>query len=159
MDLFRFSGRIGRLGYLFAGSMLGLCIFSMLLLKKFLFLESTLFDMAVFLPVVGLCLLSGYTFTVRRLHDINLSGWWAFGLFICKSIITIGYVKLAYGMWSVYTNMLSLADIPVNDKIYVIGSLILKCLLVIFLISMPGTKGKNRFGEDPAKVDEMEPTT
>lgn len=156
MDLFRLSGRIGRLQYLFSVSLLGLFTLSLLLLKKFYFFDSTAFDMGILLPMALLSLLSGYTFTVRRLHDINLSGWWAFGLFICKLIITVGYVKLAYGMWSIYTNMLSLADISINDKIYVIGSLGLKCLLVLFLVSMPGTKGKNRYGDDPVK--ELEPT-
>ena len=62
--------------------------------------------------------------TVRRLHDIGLSGWW-------------------YGL---YWLVLSIALVPVLS-VDSLGGIVTVALFVATL--WPGTRGHNRFGADP----------
>jgi uncharacterized membrane protein YhaH (DUF805 family) len=73
---------------------------------------------------------------VRRLHDIDRSGWW----------LMVGYgpwlasLALTAAQWS---NLAGIADIVSN-----VGFLV----LLVFAV-MPGTAGSNRFGPDPKGED------
>lgn len=57
--------------------------------------------------------------TIRRLHDINLSGWW---VLLCAVLFYI-------------------------EQFYIVS--ILGAIFLLILILKKGTKGPNRFGEDP----------
>ena len=59
--------------------------------------------------------------TVKRLHDLNLSGWWA---------------------------LLALA-IPFAARLIVVNPSTLLLLAFVLLASLPGSSGNNRFGIDP----------
>ena len=73
-----------------------------------------LFMMLVILwPTTAVC--------VKRLHDLNLSGWWTL------SIFAVPYVSYA---------------IHVSAWIIVLVAIALLCLI-------PGSRGANRFGSDP----------
>ena len=59
--------------------------------------------------------------TVKRLHDINLSGW---------------YVLVFWAIQIVFAN--------IDGIVLILGS-----LLTLLLACIPGTKGENKYGEQP----------
>lgn len=75
----------------------------------------------------------GYTFyfmsmlSIRRLHDMNLRGWWVL-LYFVPNLIS-GSISLAFS-----SHILSMVAEGISD------------LFLLFLILAPGTKGANRFG-------------
>ncbi len=73
---------------------------------------------------------------VRRLHDMNLSGWWM--------VLSAGAV-------------LSSSDFG-NDKINLAAGILfyLSQIFNIFLIVWRGTRGPNKYGEDPLAEPEKE---
>jgi uncharacterized membrane protein YhaH (DUF805 family) len=83
------------------------------------------------LPLQMLVVWAIFALNVKRLHDFNLSGYWACIPFCMVVLIiaapffgTIGFVAFAYGS-------------------YLLGGLLLPAYLVLALL--PGTKGTNRF--------------
>lgn len=86
-----------------------------------------------FIPIVGgiyaLCvLIPGIAVAIRRLHDINRSGWWMLSPIVGAPFMFTG----------------NLETLAVGGIIVGIISLV----LVIFAC-LDGTVGTNRFGEDP----------
>ncbi|HBF66407.1 MAG TPA: DUF805 domain-containing protein [Clostridium sp.] len=89
---------------------------------------STIYSLAVFLPSLGA--------SIRRLHDINKSGWW----------VLLSMIPLAF-----YLIVIPLAFV---SKTAALGGLILISLLclacsiwLIVLEATPGTPGENKYGE------------
>lgn len=75
-----------------------------------------------------------YAFTYRRLHDLNLSGWWALILipeFIAAFLYHLG--------WRPHGLLL----------VVFICAIIAICGYALILIFAPGTTGENRFGPPP----------
>lgn len=137
--LFSFRGRVSRLAY--GASILAI---SLVFLIGFGLLKTTsyLWPLAILsLPL----LVSGYAFTIRRLHDINLSGWWAFSLFVFKGLLSAVYANVAIGAWLNATDLISLREFAAEDPLQVILPLLLKLAFIAFLLFMPGTKGLNRY--------------
>lgn len=88
----------------------------------------------VFLLLVIVCVLvivASYSLQARRLHDIGFSGLWALGFLI------LGFIGGGTGY--------DLYDISIVTLI--IG--LIQLLYLLFLFFRPGTKGPNRFGQDP----------
>lgn len=79
----------------------------------------------VYIPLI----ISGISLGVRRLHDMNLSGWWM--------LLSIGsfFGGTDYGSASV------------NLMVTILG--IIAQMFSIVLLLRRGTRGPNRFGEDP----------
>ncbi|MDC7682484.1 DUF805 domain-containing protein [Asticcacaulis sp. BYS171W] len=93
-----------------------------------------LLGIAVALPLIWLwaCL------TIKRLHDLNLSGWWCLALLLFP-VTSAGAMVLIYFLeaGSVIPVLLAvIAGIPV-------------LLAYILLTFVKGTVGDNRFGPDP----------
>ena len=63
--------------------------------------------------------------TIRRLHDINLSGWW---VLLCA--------VLFYVLFYI-------------EQFYIVS--ILGAIFLLILVFKKGTKGTNRFDDDPLK--------
>ncbi len=82
--------------------------------------------------------------SVRRLHDINLSGWWVlfYYLLFIPSVIVVGILVI---VGSIAFNFISLDDSSVLLGIAWFGALITP----IYFLSKKGTAGDNRFGADP----------
>ncbi len=74
----------------------------------------------------------------RRLHDINLSGWWQ--LYYCL-----------FGLVSVILFLLLIYNVAVTQTVLIfIGIILLACAISpIYFLSKKGTAGDNRFGADP----------
>ena len=86
--------------------------------------------------------------TIRRLHDINRSGWWLMTIVVCFAIFTAIAIQSSIGG----------SDPEADNPVLFYGSLILIGLAVlgmmVFMI-LPGTKGANRYGADPYRPDEQ----
>ena len=87
--------------------------------------------------LVLITLIPYHTVSVRRLHDVGLSGWWMFGLLylpsIAMAVLTIAALpRIAAGEID-----LSLAT----------SAVVLLCSLAFLVLMLwPGTRGENRFG-------------
>jgi uncharacterized membrane protein YhaH (DUF805 family) len=79
-------------------------------------------------------LLPSYAVAVRRLHDTDRSGWWLLALVAAFVLILV---------LSVVTGMIYLGGIGV----------IAGTGVVLYLFSLPGTPGPNRYGPDPFGPD------
>lgn len=77
--------------------------------------------------VVSFCL------NIRRLHDINISGWWHLFYIIITSLIYFYFVGKDDGF-------------SIRTKVIEYGSF---ALMEMFLIFTKGTQGANRYGEPP----------
>ena len=111
----------------------------------------------VFLVVFYLALLiPSIAVQIRRLHDTNRSGWWLGAFWL----LYLAYLVVAFS--SVFSmrvpsdgsppNMGSVAAMSMIGLIFFVYSIV---LLVFFCLA--GTKGANRFGDDPygANVEEV----
>jgi uncharacterized membrane protein YhaH (DUF805 family) len=92
---------------------------------------TTVFSLATLIPSIAV--------GVRRLHDTDRSGWWML-------LPGPGYIAMIAAAVSMNLSMMMMA-----------GALAAICglvLLVFFLLE--GTKGPNRFGDDPKGVNHSE---
>jgi uncharacterized membrane protein YhaH (DUF805 family) len=103
-----------------------------------------LFWLALLVPIIAV--------QVRRLHDSDRSGWWlgAFWLLYIVYMVTIfsSAFMMAPASNGSPPNMGAFAAVGVIALITFVYSIV---LLVFFC--MPGTKGPNRFGDDPYGAD------
>jgi uncharacterized membrane protein YhaH (DUF805 family) len=92
--------------------------------------------------------------TVRRLHDINLSGWWMAlmlpSFFAQSANILTGIQaakRLSGGSGSDLVSQAMFTSLIASSPLMMIAGL---CSLALFIMMvMAGTKGANRFGDDP----------
>ena len=70
------------------------------------------------------------TIQVRRFHDMNINGWTLLG-------------------FPLFIFMVSLLDYTPHDDIATIVIIILIIILLLIIDILPGTKGPNKYGEDP----------
>lgn len=92
---------------------------------------ANIFTIAVLLPNLAV--------SVRRLHDLNRSGWW---LLLLVVPYAIGFVSLAGGAAAASMPVMALGGVAM--LVGLIGAIV---LLVWYCTA--GTVGPNRFGEDP----------
>lgn len=102
-----------------------------------------IFWLAILIPVIAV--------QVRRLHDIDRSGWWlgAFWILYLIYIASVFARVLPLGAYDGSSPSLvgagALAILALAMFVYSIVLLVFWCL--------PGTRGANRFGEDPYGAD------
>lgn len=84
-------------------------------------------------------LIASLSVSVRRLHDLNKSGWWI--MFPYAALIA-GLIVLPVGL-AVVSNLLTVA----GGVILGLGGI--SILVFWIMMIMPGTAGLNRFGPDP----------
>lgn len=88
---------------------------------------------------------------VRRLHDVDRTGWWILlpaipeALMIIMALMTAGAVAAGGGFGAA---MGGLAITALLGLVALIGAIV----VLVFSV-MPGTKGPNRFGADPYGSD------
>jgi uncharacterized membrane protein YhaH (DUF805 family) len=106
-----------------------------------------LFWLALFIPMLAV--------QFRRLHDTNRSGWWLGGFWLLYLVdigLAFGMVGSAAATPGSPPNMGSFAAVGIIALVFFVYSIV---LLVFFCL--PGTKGQNRYGDDPygASVEEV----
>jgi uncharacterized membrane protein YhaH (DUF805 family) len=131
---FTFEGRIGRLSYLLRGMGLGIATGSLSFIGFTLFLHGVLWWLGILISIAALAALvaSLASLVVRRLHDMNFSGYHAiwvaplqfFGVLVPPLLASEGVDVSGF-------------ESAIDLVIAVIGA----CLLL-----WPGTKQENRFG-------------
>lgn len=102
-----------------------------------------LLALGLFLPM--------YAVLVRRLHDIDKSGWWI--LLLAPGIVSpilIGQVLVGAAMSGGSEAAAGAAIVQALAHSAVIMGVGGICNLILFIMTLlPGTKGPNRFGQDP----------
>jgi len=98
-----------------------------------------LFWVALLVPTVAV--------QVRRVHDINRSGWWVGGFYL----IYLFYLAAVVGAGSLT------ASGDAGGGVWVLAvALIMMVYSIVLLVfyCLPGTRGENRFGADPYGFNE-----
>jgi uncharacterized membrane protein YhaH (DUF805 family) len=132
---FLFGGRMGRLGYFVcsigSGIVIGLLIRAVLgAVGANLVYPSQVPAgvIAVFIAGFVLSGLAGFILTIKRLHDLDISGWFAPVIMVLNSLLTLAI----FGFPSEGIRQLALGT----------------TLLIWFMLGCwPGTPGVNRYGE------------
>ena len=127
--LFSFSGRLGR-GKYWGGLAIAFCV-GFLATKSPRFVTETTLAFVLLGTLLLLYLLIVLTVAIKRLHDLDLSGWWACGF------STALYLTAAISHFTEQPMFIGL------------GASLLFFAGAIWLGSARGTPGQNRFGPDP----------
>lgn len=115
--------------------------------KSFGSLLSVLLDLALLLPNIAVA--------VRRLHDLNRSGWWYAGpvvivLFMLALAVPV-FIRIAQNRTNGYDPM----DGVPSSAFIIIGLLgfveAVYGIVLLVWFCMRGTNGQNRFGPDPIR--------
>ncbi|AQS41531.1 MAG: Hypothetical protein BHV28_08320 [Candidatus Tokpelaia hoelldobleri] len=148
-----FSGRASRSEYWYFGLFVFGVYFVNCLLFIFVILSDTItmIDFGsisramknVSLLITLAVILPSYSVLVRRLHDRNISGWWA-GILFGATIISLLmdfieiYDPLSYISWE-------------NWKSYLLGLQLILSIVFVVITVMRGTNGPNRYDADPLR--------
>lgn len=102
--------------------------------------------LAIFLPYIAV--------NARRLHDLNLSGWWQCFIYIPFAFLMI--IISYFAINAQYIDARSMSSLAIG--LVICGGLcVLICVILslVFLILfiLRGTRGINRFGEDPLEKE------
>jgi len=98
---------------------------------------------------------------VRRLHDIDRSGWWLGGFYSLYVVYGVFLARIIFGMLA----SMKVGNTPPDPAAFgagfgVVGLIgLLQFVYMIVLIvfyCLPGTAGPNRFGPDPYGRDQFE---
>ena len=134
--LFGFSGRLARLRYFLLSLIPAILFFGTGIILAIDFAaglagikEPALVACAALFLLAGIV---GLSLTVRRLHDLNLTGWWILAIWIVPSAVEYGAVRLVN-----------------NPQLGSTLSSVIALVIGLFLWLAPGTRGANRFGSDP----------
>jgi uncharacterized membrane protein YhaH (DUF805 family) len=86
---------------------------------------------------------------VRRLHDVNRSGWWMFGGFgiAVAAIFAIILVSAAGGGEYMPDDSMNMTMMPLM-LFFGLAFLVYGTVMLLWFWT-PGTKGPNRYGPDP----------
>jgi uncharacterized membrane protein YhaH (DUF805 family) len=100
---------------------------------------SGLFGLAILLPTIAV--------SVRRLHDIDRTGWWLAAFFLPLVVLVI-WAAVAIAAYLPGTPPEPSGSELVGMIVAVIAFVILGIVLLVFTLTQ-GTEGPNRFGDDP----------
>ena len=107
-------------------------------------LQYLLYVVQVLLGFLGVLLLYGTIPTsVKRLHDLNQSGWW---------LLLIGIVIILLKLIFVPRTKNIVEAFDVVFWLFALDMLV-PFITFVFLCCLPGTKDKNRYGEMPGGVE------
>jgi uncharacterized membrane protein YhaH (DUF805 family) len=94
------------------------------------------------------CALPSIALLVRRLHDIDRSGWWAVVQIPMYSLAVAGKSPLQAGTL--------LKTLPTGLNILAALTWAVAAILLFVFVLTPGTEGPNRYGPDPYGSSELE---
>jgi uncharacterized membrane protein YhaH (DUF805 family) len=128
---FSFEGRLARLPFFGRGFYLGVIAVALAMVSiPFFSRESLWWWFGIPIVIASLVLLGvgSFSLTIRRLHDMGLSGYHA---------IWVGAAQAAWAPLSYGPSEVMLAGLPL-------------AAVGVWLLFWPGNRGPNRFGERPA---------
>lgn len=105
-------------------------------------LLANLFALATFIP--------GIAVMVRRLHDLDRTGWWVLALFLP---IFLGAILMGVGVAGAMTggSAAGFGGAALGGMVLIGIGLIFAIVMLVWACT-EGTKGPNRYGEDPKGV-------
>lgn len=103
---------------------------------------------ALGMAFAAVCALPSIAVLVRRLHDVDRSGWWA--------TIQIPSYSLAIAGKSPFDAVPLWKTLPTGVSIAAVLMLIVAVFVLLIFLVMPGSEGPNRFGPDPYGPDQLE---
>lgn len=103
-------------------------------------LLANLFALGTFIP--------GLAVSIRRLHDLDRSGWWILLPFVP---IVLGVVLVSVGMVSALSGAGGMGGIGMAGMA-VMGIGMICAIVLLIWFCTAGTSGPNRFGEDPKGI-------
>ncbi|MBX3562143.1 MAG: DUF805 domain-containing protein [Sphingomonas sp.] len=83
--------------------------------------------------------------SVRRLHDINRSGWWVGGYFLAS----LGLNTLSFSLLAIAVTSLESAIAAGGVMTLLVMGLFVYALVLLVFFFLDGTPGANRYGPDP----------
>ncbi|MEO7410960.1 MAG: DUF805 domain-containing protein [Sphingomicrobium sp.] len=97
-------------------------------------LLGVIFTLGLFIPSLSV--------SVRRLHDIGISGWW---------MLAVIAPAMFFGMMSSFAALETEFNggSAASPSLLWISLLVIACLAMVVVLVLPGTKGQNKYGEDP----------
>jgi uncharacterized membrane protein YhaH (DUF805 family) len=93
-----------------------------------------MFTLGLFIPSVSV--------TVRRLHDIGVSGWWL--LAVIAPAAFFGFESSFAALDSEFNEAA-----PGNSSMVSLWLFVVACFGLVLCMVLPGKKGSNRYGPDP----------
>jgi len=99
-------------------------------------LLSGVYSLVVVLPFIAL--------TVRRLHDVNRSGWWLLAPIACYTVAMAAVLNMTLVLVEQVTAMMS----GMIAAAFAVGFMITGIVVLVFLC-LAGSPGMNRFGLNP----------
>ena len=143
--LFSFRGRVNRARYLVV--QLALLTFWLVLWPKFSFHFSSQWEALQWVVAIPMIWINA-AITVKRLHDLNRSGWWAVAILIVN--------RLSYIYYGLFFGLYFGVDISTARELLLVmlavALSLLQTWIVIELFFVIGTDGPNRFGPDPTRA-------
>lgn len=137
IKFFDVSSRIGRVRYLGYGWALGMALLPFTLAALYLLFHGSVLRGFVILMVLEIISAPiQFTFMIRRLHDMDRSGWWS--LLSVPGMLSSAIKSLDFFVWHVHPNYF----IHLPPSLASLG-------LFVMLLFAPGTEGSNRFGPQP----------
>ena len=99
-----------------------------------------LFDYLSIIISIGF-LLPSISVTVRRIHDVNKSGWWLLWLNMAPSV-TLIWIDLTIDATEFFNNVIFVTFLVLS---------IISIIVSLFWMFSKGTDGNNKFGSNPLK--------
>lgn len=138
---FQFKGRASRSEFWWFSLLISVVFIILLSSWDLIFKSESLLPFAPFIAILPFILLiPSISLTVRRLHDLNLSGWWYTIYIIPKLLNTTTNEALKFGISGIGYQFLQITAITISIAIY--GA-------AFYYFSSRGTIGANDYGSDP----------
>jgi uncharacterized membrane protein YhaH (DUF805 family) len=141
---FSFQGRIGRLEFFLVTLLLSLINSALALLEP----EKRVAMIIVYAIVSAILLISSMALSVRRLHDLNRSGWWTLLPFAVLGFVGFYMVVEATGLEN--QDMNGFANLIEKDAVLFIGAIVFSLAFGAWIAFTRGSVGSNGFGPEPS---------
>ena len=108
-----------------------------------------LFWLALIIPTIAV--------QARRLHDTDRSGWWLGGFYLLYALYLVGMFSIVGSMSAAAAVDASQPALPNSNMfagVMVFGGIMFIYMIVLLVFfCLRGTRGPNRFGDDPYGAD------
>ena len=93
----------------------------------------------------------GFSVAVRRLHDVERSGWWLGGYYMMSFVYIIVYVFLIASLGDLEGGITGATIVfGVLSLVFILAALIWAIVMLVWNFT-EGTNGPNKYGEDPKR--------
>lgn len=129
MNIFSFNGRLNRIGYIKGNIIIFIFLLAIFIIKELAFalIDNVNVELLGYLLIFPV-FVYGISIAVKRLHDLNLSGWW-----VLVSMIFFGSLFLTFQSQEAKDTVINISSV----------------VQIIVFWFIKGTNGPNKYGEGP----------